>query len=102
MRSIAHRDRVLVAVWPGIDLYAGLAALWRLGARFLDHAPGVGLTVVYGSTEAVGAPGPEVSVRIVNGEILVAGNHVNPGYLDPARDRETKPDTRALLKTLPR
>jgi acyl-CoA synthetase (AMP-forming)/AMP-acid ligase II len=84
--------------------------------RFLAGSPEVGLTVVYGSTEAepiaharadefdeeiwreasmgaglpVGAPVPEARVRLVDDEIVVAGPHVNPGYLDPARDRETK------------
>jgi olefin beta-lactone synthetase len=84
--------------------------------RFLDTSAKVGLTVVYGSTEAepishiamdeaeaaiwdaidaggglpVGHPVPQARVRIVDGEIAVAGPHVNKGYLDPSRDRETK------------
>jgi olefin beta-lactone synthetase len=84
--------------------------------RFLAGSPEVGLTVVYGSTEAepiaharveefdeetwreassggglpVGLPVPEAQVRLIADEIVVAGPHVNPGYLDPARDRETK------------
>jgi len=84
--------------------------------RLLASAPTLGLTVVYGSTEAepishldmetalpglwprilagdglpVGTPGEETSVRIIDGEILVAGAHVNPGYLDPRQDAETK------------
>ena len=37
-----------------------------------------------------GRPVKAVRVRIVEGEIVVAGAHVNRGYLDPARDRETK------------
>ncbi|WP_420334955.1 AMP-binding protein [Roseibium sp.] len=87
-----------------------------IARRFLDANPGVGLTVVYGSTEAepvshvhleelsdadwdaaasgkglpVGTPVDEVSLKFVDNEILVAGPHVNRGYLDPARDRETK------------
>ena len=65
------------------------------------------VTTVYGSTEAepiahlhgdvmtgygllVGRPVDAVKLRIVDGEILVAGDHVNSGYLDPARDVETK------------
>ena len=87
--------------------------------RFLEGSPGTGLTVVYGSTEAepvshmaaedldsadwlaaagggglpAGRPVPEVRVRIPGGEggeIEVAGAHVVGGYLDPARDAETK------------
>lgn len=83
---------------------------------FLSKNPGVGLTVVYGSTEAepishveaealsetdwqeaarggglpVGAPMPEAAVRIENSEILVAGPHVNETYMDPAQDAATK------------
>lgn len=64
------------------------------------------ITTVYGSTEAepiahahttkqgyglfAGHPVDAVQLRIVEGEIQVAGDHVNTGYLDPARDAETK------------
>jgi len=64
------------------------------------------ITTVYGSTEAepiahahtteqgyglfVGKPVDAVRLRIVDTEIQVAGDHVNSGYLDPARDAETK------------
>lgn len=64
------------------------------------------ITTVYGSTEAepiahahtteqgyglfVGQPVDTVRLRIVGTEIQVAGDHVNTGYLDPARDAETK------------
>jgi len=84
--------------------------------RFLANHPGVGLTNVYGSTEAepvahahldmltdadwdeaasggglpVGAPVAEVRLRLVEDEIQVAGPHVNRGYLDPDQDRDTK------------
>jgi len=83
---------------------------------FLRANPGMGLTIVYGSTEAEpishveaeslseddwslaanggGLPAgdvvPEAALRIVDGEIQVAGGHVNEGYMDPARDAETK------------
>jgi acyl-CoA synthetase (AMP-forming)/AMP-acid ligase II len=83
---------------------------------FLARNPSVGLTIVYGSTEAepishvaaealleddwieagrggglpVGLPVSQVSVRIDAGEILVAGTHVNETYLDPAMDAGTK------------
>lgn len=78
--------------------------------------PGLAVTCVYGSTEAepiahldageitdadraamregagllAGRPVPQVRVRIADGEIQVAGDHVNRGYLDPSRDAETK------------
>lgn len=83
---------------------------------FLKGHPGIGLTNVYGSTEAepiahahledlseadweaaasgkglpAGGPVPEARLRFVDDEILVAGPHVNRGYLDPARNAETK------------
>lgn len=78
--------------------------------------PGTAITCVYGSTEAepiahlaeqdihaddldamqngqgllVGHPTHTTSVRIVDDEILVAGEHVNRGYLDPRDDAENK------------
>ena len=77
---------------------------------FLKSHPGLGLTMVYGSPEAepishiaaetlsdddwrdaaqggglpVGAPVEEATVAIVDDEILVAGPHVNPAYVDPS------------------
>lgn len=83
---------------------------------FLTRNPGTGLTIVYGSTEAepishveaealsetdwqeaarggglpVGAPVPEATVLIEDGEILVAGPHVNETYMDRAQDAVTK------------
>lgn len=78
--------------------------------------PGLAVTCVYGSTEAepiahlhaadisdadraamrdgagllAGVPVAQVRLRIVGDEVQVAGEHVNRGYLDPARDAETK------------
>lgn len=37
-----------------------------------------------------GKPVREVHLRLIDGEITVAGQHVNEGYLDSTRDRETK------------
>ncbi len=64
------------------------------------------VTTVYGSTESepiahahtteqgyglfAGQPVDALRLRIVDMEIQVAGDHVNTGYLDPARDVETK------------
>jgi acyl-CoA synthetase (AMP-forming)/AMP-acid ligase II len=66
----------------------------------------LGVTTVYGSTEAepiahahtsepgyglfAGQPVDAVRLRIVDTEIQVTGDHVNTGYLDPTRDAETK------------
>ncbi len=84
--------------------------------KFLAHAKGTGLTVVYGSTEAepishidaktlteadwavsqsggglpVGKPVPEIELMLRNEEIIVTGDHVNKGYVDTRRDAETK------------
>lgn len=85
--------------------------------RELNRAvPNAAIHAVYGSTEAepiahlafedvgtadwtamaagagllAGRPIPEVRVEIVDHEIQVSGPHVNRGYLDPARDTETK------------
>ncbi|KAB2845862.1 MAG: AMP-binding protein, partial [Hyphomicrobiaceae bacterium] len=86
-----------------------LKALTRWAARAQVHA-------VYGSTEAepiahvaaseiskedyssmasgkgllAGRPVQEVALRFLDDEILVAGRHVNEGYLDPSDDSETK------------
>ncbi len=84
--------------------------------RLKNRHPHLQITAVYGSTEAepiahldtaeisardtaemkngggllAGKPVKQVQVRIEGGEILVAGDHVNKGYLDPSRDAETK------------
>ncbi len=84
--------------------------------RLLAARPDLRVVTVYGSTEAepiaeldmgdvseadrmamqngkgllAGPPVNELDLRIVDGEIVVAGDHVNRGYLDPARDVETK------------
>lgn len=43
VRGISHGDRVLLAMPVGIDLYACLAALWRLGAVVVFPEPAMGL-----------------------------------------------------------
>lgn len=84
--------------------------------RLAALAPDLRMVAVYGSTEAepiahlehasisaddlacmkagggllAGTPVPEVDVRIEDGEILVAGAHVNESYLDTAQNAETK------------
>ncbi len=42
-RGIGRGDRVLLAMPVGIDLYASLAALWRLGATVVFPEPAMGL-----------------------------------------------------------
>src|SRR5690606_16743998 len=42
-RGLREGDRVLVALGIGADLYAGLAALWRLGAVAVLPEPALGL-----------------------------------------------------------
>jgi acyl-CoA synthetase (AMP-forming)/AMP-acid ligase II len=85
-------------------------------ATLRAKAPDLRIISVYGSTEAepiaeldardctpddladmaagkgllAGFPVAATQVRILNDEILVSGTHVNQGYLDPARDVETK------------
>jgi len=85
-------------------------------ARITTSRPSLRMVAVYGSTEAepiaeadvssltpadfaamaagegllAGTPVAAVRVRIVDDEIQVAGAHVVQGYLDPARDAETK------------
>ena len=82
----------------------------------LERGGQAAITCVYGSTEAepiahlaaqditeadraamirgdgllVGTPVPGLQLRIRDHEIQVAGDHVNPGYLDPAHDAENK------------
>lgn len=84
----------------------------RLGVR----QSGLRIACVYGSTEAepiahldaaeitpedraamdggagllVGPPVPGLDLRLQDGEILVAGAHMNAGYLDPAHDADNK------------
>ncbi|PWK62113.1 AMP-binding protein [Roseicyclus mahoneyensis] len=84
--------------------------------RLWSNRPGLRIACVYGSTEAepiahleaaaitardraamdagagllAGHPVPGIDLRLQHGEILVAGAHVNAGYLDPAHDAENK------------
>ena len=44
-----------------------------------------------GEGSCVGAPVPGITVRLVDGEVQVAGDHVNPGYYrDPSADTSQK------------
>jgi acyl-coenzyme A synthetase/AMP-(fatty) acid ligase len=85
-------------------------------ARLAEKAPRADIVSVYGSTEAepiayqhlrdvtaadwqamqdgagllAGHPVAEIDMKIINDEIVVTGDHVNRGYLDPADDLTTK------------
>ncbi|MET1416443.1 AMP-binding protein [Roseibium sp. HPY-6] len=112
-------DRLIGAPLPGSvhRVMTGGGPLYPdVARRFLSGQPGKGLTVVYGSTEAepvsysrledlserdweasasgkglpVGKPVKEAALKFIDDEILVSGPHVNRGYLDPSRDKETK------------
>ncbi len=61
---------------------AHLAAADIAAADWTAMAEGAGLLA--------GRPVAEVQLEIVDHEVQVAGPHVNRGYLDPARDAETK------------
>jgi acyl-CoA synthetase (AMP-forming)/AMP-acid ligase II len=84
--------------------------------RLAAHLPDAKVVAVYGSTEAepiahlnvdslaredwlamregagllAGTPVPEVSVRVVDDEILVMGDHVNKGYLNSRQNADNK------------
>jgi olefin beta-lactone synthetase len=88
----------------------------RLLERLTENLPTTDIVAVYGSTEAepishirvaeitasewvamrsgagllAGAPIPGANVVISDDEIIVTGDHVNKGYLDPKDDRSTK------------
>lgn len=115
---------VLAEVLSRMPGAAGLASVFTGGgpvypdvlSRFAETSPTVGLTAVYGSTEAepiahvnlgdiaaadweamrngagliAGPPVPETRLRLEGEEIVVTGAHVNKGYLDPADDASTK------------
>lgn len=85
-------------------------------ARLADKFPAADIVSVYGSTEAepiahshlsdmkdlhwqgmrdgkglyAGTPIADIEIKIVNGEILVTGDHVNKGYLNGRGDAENK------------
>ncbi|WP_158266261.1 AMP-binding protein [Allosphingosinicella deserti] len=54
-RGLKRGDRVLIALPLDADLYAGLAALWRIGAAAVLPEPALGL---YGLRHAVAATAP--------------------------------------------
>ncbi len=106
------------AVPPGIgDIFTGGGPVFPdVLLRLREKSPETRITAVYGSTEAepiahveageiadddwramregrgllAGRPVPQVSLKLIGGEIVVTGGHVNKGYMDPARDAATK------------
>lgn len=79
-----HKDLRIVAVYGSTEAEP-IAHLDMSDMTSDDRAAMAG-----GAGLLTGHPVDDVSVRIEQDEILVAGAHVNEGYLDPARDAETK------------
>lgn len=103
---------------PGVsDIFTGGGPVFPDTLRhLLETSAGLQVVAVYGSTEAepiaeiatsemspadwdemkagggllAGRAVPGLDLRLVEGEIQVAGAHVNEGYLDPAQNRENK------------
>lgn len=115
--SICEKLAGLGAPLPFARIFTGGGPIFPdLIARLTQASPHLRLTAVYGSTEAepiaeldaadisgadweamrtgagllAGPPVPAVRLTIRDDEILVAGDHVNKGYLDPARNASTK------------
>ena len=55
-----------------------------------EVSPSDWLAMRSGGGILAGKPVPSVQLRLDGDEILVAGRHVNPGYLDPSRNASTK------------
>jgi acyl-CoA synthetase (AMP-forming)/AMP-acid ligase II len=115
--SICEALAGMSAPTPFARIFTGGGPVYPdLIARLRAIHPQLRLTVVYGSTEAepiaqvdaenisdadwaamragqgllAGPPVPCARVKIHDDEIVVTGDHVNKGYLDPSRDASTK------------
>lgn len=115
--SICERLARLEAPPPLSTIFTGGGPVFpALLERLALRLPGADVVVVYGSTEAepiahlhardirdedriamqqgagllAGAPIAKIHIRLEHDEILVAGEHVNKGYLDPRHDAANK------------
>lgn len=79
-----HNDLRIVAVYGSTEA----EPIAHLDTR--DMTPDDRAAMANGAGLLAGQPVDDVRIRIDNSEILVTGEHVNKGYLDPARDAETK------------
>lgn len=85
--------RKVMATRPDIDLVAVYGSteaepIAEISAH--DIAAGDFVAMQTGSGLLAGKPVPGLKIRLVDDEIQVAGSHVVQGYLDPARDPESK------------
>lgn len=115
--SLCETLAALGSPTPFAHIFTGGGPIFPdLVARLMKANPQLRLTTVYGSTEAepiaeldaadigeedwtamgagagllAGPPVGAIRLMIRDDEIVVAGAHVNKGYLDPARDASTK------------
>lgn len=79
-----HGDLRVVAVYGSTEAEP-IAHIEASGITAADSA-----AMQSGQGLLVGRPVADIRVRIVQGEIQVAGAHVNAGYLDPAQNAENK------------
>lgn len=103
-RDIGHGDRVLLAMPVGIDLYASLAALWRLGAVVVFPEPAMGLK---GLRHAARVTNPKAFLatgwyRLLGWlvpELRALPMRIRPhaGRHDTASQSDTSPDDIALI-----
>ena len=88
-RGIGQGDRVLMAMPVGIDLYACLAALWRIGATAVFPEPAMGLSGLRYAARATRpkaflASGPYRYLAFVVPELWRVGKRLSPRWGDDA------------------
>lgn len=89
-------DRILIALPVGADLYAALAAIWRLGAVAVLPEPAMGLTGLRHALRSTGvaglcASGPYRALRLLPGlwrRPLFQPGVARPGAAAPDRPRD--------------
>ncbi|MEM1198547.1 MAG: AMP-binding protein [Pseudomonadota bacterium] len=102
--GIGPGDRVLVAMPVGIDLYAAIAALWRLGAVIVFPEPAMGLAglkhaIEMTRPEAFLAAGAYRLLRLFVPGLWAVRTHLRLAEGDRASDvlEELRPDHPALI-----